>query len=114
MSVNSPCVVYRIADTLLKGLLQGGEFVTARAKEMVSRKFGHCSFAVLLVEPKPEKLAQSTFNTPEDLSAFSKKFDEGLKKVFSDDKKSQYIKFGSLRDNDSKHGIKAGKLMLTG
>jgi len=66
------------------------------------------------VEPQLEKLKTSKFNTSEDLLAFSQKFDEGSKRVFSDDAGPQYIKFGSPRDNDPKHGIKSGRLMLTG
>jgi hypothetical protein len=62
----------------------------------------------------PEKLRGSKFNTPEDLAAFSQKFDEGVKMVFSSDKAAQYVKFGSLRDNDPQYGIKAGRLTLTG
>jgi hypothetical protein len=62
----------------------------------------------------PEKLRGSKFNTPEDLSAFSQKFDEGVKKIFSNDQAAQYIKFGSPRDNDPRYGIKAGRLTLTG
>ena len=54
------------------------------------------------------------FNTPEDIATFSQKFDEGPKRAFFDDKGTQYIKFGSPRDNDPLHGIKAGKLVLTG
>lgn len=54
------------------------------------------------------------FNTPEDIAAFAEKFDKGLKKVFSEDKGTQYIKFGGPRDNDTKYGIKGGKLALTG
>ncbi|KAF9782375.1 hypothetical protein BJ322DRAFT_1111242 [Thelephora terrestris] len=84
-------------------LLQGGEFVTARAREMASGKFNIT-----------QKLKPSRFNTPEDIEAFVQKFDEGLKRIFSDDRGVHYIKFGSLRDDDPKHGIKAGKLMLTG
>jgi len=59
-------------------------------------------------------LIGSTFNTSEDISAFAQRFDEGLKRVFSDDKGAQYVKFGSSRDNDPQYGIKAGRLMLTG
>ena len=55
------------------------------------------------------------FDTPESIAAIIQNFDEGPKRVFSDDKKAQYfVKFGSLRDNDPKHGIQKGKLMLTG
>jgi len=78
-------------------LLQGGEFVTARAREMVA-----------------EMLQESAFNTSEDITTFTQKFDAGLKRVFSDDNMTQYVKFGSPRDNDPEHGIKAGRLMLTG
>ncbi|KAF9783741.1 hypothetical protein BJ322DRAFT_1021545 [Thelephora terrestris] len=66
------------------------------------------------IQPRAEKLKKSRFNTSEDLAAFSQKFDEGLKRVFLDDTGTQYIKFGSPRDNDPKHGIKAGKLALKG
>jgi hypothetical protein len=96
-------------------LLQGGEFVTARAREMVSGWFKCCSYVVApLTQPQSEKLKNSKFNTPEDIASFSQKFDEGLKRVFSDETGTQYIKFGSPRDNDQKHGIKAGKLTLNG
>jgi hypothetical protein len=61
-----------------------------------------------------EELKRSRFNTPEDIAAFTQKFDEGLKRVFSDDTATQYIKFGSPRDNDPKYRIKAGRFMLTG
>jgi hypothetical protein len=59
-------------------------------------------------------LRGSKFDTPEDLAAFSQKFDEGVKKVFSDVETPQRVKFGSPRDNDPDYGIKAGKLTLTG
>lgn len=81
---------------------------------MVSGTLRTFSFLVPRVQPQSEKLGKSTFNTPEDLAAFSQKFDEGLKRVFFDDKGTQYIKFGSPRDNDLQHGIKGGKLTLTG
>jgi len=78
-----------------------------------------CSNAPLtgrLLNPQPEKLKDSKFNSPEDLASFSQKFDEGVKKVFSTSNMhaNQYIKFGSPRDNDPNVGIKAGRLTLTG
>ena len=66
------------------------------------------------VKPRPEKLKKSRFNTEEDLSAFAQKFDEGSKRVFFDEAVTLYVKFGGPRDNEPKHGIKAGKLSLTG
>jgi len=59
-------------------------------------------------------LKGSKFDTPEDLDAFSQKFDEGVKRVFSKVQPPQYVKFGSPRDNDPDYGIKAGRLALTG
>ena len=67
-----------------------------------------------LLNSQPEKLRGSRFNTPEDLGAFSQKFDEGVKKVFSNDQAAQHVKFGSPRDNDPQCGIKAGRVTLTG
>ena len=45
---------------------------------------------------------------------FSQKFDEGLRMVFSNDQAAQYVKFCGPRDNDTKCGIKGGRLTLTG
>ena len=67
-----------------------------------------------LLNSQPEKLKGSRFNTTEDLAAFSQKFDEGVKKVFSNDQAAQHVKFGSPRDNDPECGIKAGRITLTG
>jgi len=59
-------------------------------------------------------LKGSRFGTPEGLTAFAEKFDEGVKKVFSDDQVPQYVKFGSQWDNDPNFGIRAGRVSLTG
>jgi len=65
---------------------------------------------------QPEKLTYSKFNNPEDLAAFSQKFDEGVKKIFSTSSShaDQHVKFGSSRDNDLDYGIKAGRITLAG
>ena len=98
---------------LMLGLLQGGEFVTARARALV-KGVPRNSFHRPDTEPGIEKLRGSKFDTPEDLAAFSHRLDEGVKRVFSNDRAAQYIKFGSPRDNDPRCGIKAGRLTLTG
>jgi hypothetical protein len=67
-----------------------------------------------VLNPELERLRGSKFNTPEDLAAFSQRFDEGVKRVFSNDQAAQYVKFGFPRDNDPKCGIKAGRFTLTG
>jgi len=97
------------------GLVQGGELVTVRATDTVKGMLKHFSSDRSL-NPQPEKLKYSKFNTPGDLAAFSQKFDDGVKKVFSasNSRMDQYVKFGSPRDNDPSCGIRSGRLTLTG
>jgi hypothetical protein len=100
--------------TLPKGLVQGGESVTERAREMIASKFKCYSFLPSLVQLLPGKLKGSMFDTPEYIAAIAQKFEEGLKRVFSDDKGTHYVEFGSPTDNDPRFGIQKGKLTLTG
>jgi hypothetical protein len=95
-------------------LLQGGEFITARAREMVSGGLNLHSSIAPPVKPPAEKLKKSTLNTPEDIDSFTQKFDEGLKRVFSEAAGTYFVEFGGPRDNDPKYGIKGGRLTLTG
>ena len=92
------------------------ESLLRRGQQRWSKVRSNILFTDRLLKPQPEKLEYSKFNTPEDLSSFSQKFDEGVKKVFSisNSHADQYIKFGSPRDNDPDYGIRAGKLVLTG
>ena len=111
----SPSVGRLIIETPLQGFLQGGEFVTARAREMAQGGSGRCSFVTLPVQRQPEKLRGSErFGTPERLSLIAQNFDEGLKRVFSDDMKVQFVKVGFPSENDPQHGVKGGKLKFTG
>ena len=50
----------------------------------------------------------------EGAAAFAQKFDEDLKRVFSDDNAMQFVKCGTPRGNNPTHGVKGGKLALTG
>jgi hypothetical protein len=59
-------------------------------------------------------LRKSKFNTLQDIAAFTQRFDEGLKRVYSGDAGLQYVKFGAAVDYDPEHGIKGGRLTLTG
>ena len=68
----------------------------------------------LLLNLQPGKWKDSKYDSDGDLSAFSQKFDEGVKRVFSDDQVPQHVRFGSPRDNDPKYGVKAGRITLTG
>ncbi|KAF9783759.1 hypothetical protein BJ322DRAFT_1109608 [Thelephora terrestris] len=92
---NTPLQVEELYES--KCLYQGGEIVTARATEMVKGAW-----------------SGSKLNTSWNLEMFSQRFDEGLKRVFSDDHGSQYVKFGTPKENDPSCGIKAGRLALTG
>ena len=60
------------------------------------------------------RFKDSKFDNKEDLAAFTTAFDTGLKTSFSDNSKPQFVKFGSLRDNDTRCGVKSGKLSLAG
>ena len=87
-----------------------------RGQQRWSKVYSDIPLTNRSLNPQPEKLKDSKFNTPEDLAEFFQRFDEGVKKVFSTSNncKDQYIRFCSRRDNDLKYGIKAGKLTLTG
>ena len=82
-------------------------------RSLVSSYVAH-ALCFTLNSVEPENLGKSKFNTPEDMTVFAQKFDEGLKRVFAGGEGSQFVKFGSPRDNDPKHGIKSGRLTLTG
>ena len=56
----------------------------------------------------------SRFDNEQDLAAFTESFDTGLKWVFADNSKPQFVKFGSPRDNDPRYNVKTGKLRLSG
>lgn len=60
------------------------------------------------------KLKGSKFYTESDLQAFTESFDKGLKVNFSDGTRPQFVKFGSVRDNDSRCDVKGGRLTLQG
>ena len=60
------------------------------------------------------RFKNSAFDNGQDLAAFTESFDTGLKTVFSGNSKPQFVKFGSLRDNDARCGVKSGKLSLPG
>ncbi|KAF9649037.1 hypothetical protein BDM02DRAFT_3095383 [Thelephora ganbajun] len=92
---NGPLQVEELYEP--KCLVQGAELVTMRATAGIK-----------------ETLRGSRLNTLENLAAFSQRFDEGIKKVFSNNQTTQYIRFGSPKDNDTNYGIRAGKLTLTG
>ena len=82
---------------------------------MVTGAFWHRTHR-LIAQPQPEKLRDSKFGKPKYLEAFSKRFDDSLKKVFpiSDSREDQFVKIGAIDKNDSSCGISRGLLKLTG
>ena len=67
-----------------------------------------------LIFPCLVRFKNSRFDNGQVLAAFTESFDTGLKATFSDGSKPQFVKFGSLRDNDEHYGVKSGKLSLPG
>ena len=62
----------------------------------------------------PGRFKNSKFDQEEDLEAFTESFDTGLKAIFSDSSKAQFVKFGSPRDTNARCGVKGGKFTLQG
>ena len=60
------------------------------------------------------KLANSKFNTPEDISNMTSCFDKTTKLRFRNPGEPSYIKFGGVRDKDLAVGIRSGQLKLPG
>ncbi|KAL0574098.1 hypothetical protein V5O48_007857 [Marasmius crinis-equi] len=61
-----------------------------------------------------ERLKNSKYNTPQDITRMAKEFDKVAKLVFRDETEMGYIQFGSLRDKDLSVGITRGVLKIPG
>lgn len=60
-----------------------------------------------------ERLKDSeNFGDDHTIKLLADKFDETAKKQFRGPKGTGIIKFGTVKDNDPKHGIRAGKLLI--
>ena len=64
--------------------------------------------------PPLARFKNSIFDSEHDLAVFTESFDIGLRVVFSDSSKTQFVRFGSPQDNDARCGVKGGKLSLPG
>ncbi|KAF9783214.1 hypothetical protein BJ322DRAFT_1110093 [Thelephora terrestris] len=82
-----------------------------RIEELLQPKWGRLSYSESKGYGNWQK---SRFNTSEDIAAFAQKFDEGLKYIFSDDNQTNYVRFGSPRDNDPRIGVKGGRKAVSG
>ena len=60
------------------------------------------------------RFKNSRLDNKHDLATFTEAFDTGLKRSFSDNSKTQHVRFGASRDNDASCGIKGGRLTLPG
>jgi hypothetical protein len=67
-----------------------------------------------LISTSPARLKGSKFDNKDDLAALTDSFDTGLKATFSDNTKTQFVKFGSPRDNNTGCGVKNGKFSILG
>ncbi|KLO05433.1 hypothetical protein SCHPADRAFT_911041 [Schizopora paradoxa] len=77
--------------------LEGATLVTARAKTHLK-----------------ERLKTSTFGSYEHVNLITDRFDDTAKKTFKDGDEMCLVQFGSFNENDAAHGIRAGKIKLTG
>lgn len=77
--------------------LQGSVFISRRAREYLQ-----------------DRLKSSRYGSPEDVAHMTNVFDSTTKLTFRGGSQSCYIRFGSMRDRDSKVDIKAGQLKLPG
>ena len=87
--------------------------MTARARTYAEGKLEIISGTCFLIL-SPARFKNSEFDNEQDLVAFTESFDTGLKAIFSDSSKPQFVKFGSPRDTDTSCGVKSGKLILQG
>ncbi|KJA20624.1 hypothetical protein HYPSUDRAFT_42934 [Hypholoma sublateritium FD-334 SS-4] len=78
----------------------------------------HCTFSGSLLVDKSAKTFLTDFlqDSPyiEDVDHMVACFNKTCKPTFKNADDTQYIKFGSFRDNDAEHHIRAGELMLQG
>ncbi|KAI5115029.1 hypothetical protein M0805_009482, partial [Coniferiporia weirii] len=77
--------------------LHGSIFVTAEAKSFIRNK-----------------LRNSKYGSEEQVEQISERFDETTKKIFGDTKDVCLVPFGNISDKDLEHGIRSGKLKLSG
>ena len=100
----------------MSGFYQGAEVVTSSARDHAEGKFGilFAPVALSYFSHLARLKNSEQFNNELDLAAFTKSFDTGLKMTFSDSSKTQFVKFGSPRDDDACCGVKGGKLSLPG
>jgi len=95
------------------GFYEGAEIVTARARAYAEGKL-EIIYGACFLNLSPARFKNSKFDNEQDIAAFTECFDAGLKAIFSDSSKPQFVKFGSPRDNDESCGVKGGKLTLQG
>ena len=88
--------------------------MTSRARAHAEGKVDVISCLAPILFPLIARFKNSSFDNGQDLAAFTESFDTVLKTVFSDGSKPQFVKFGSLRDNDARCGVMSGKLSLPG
>lgn len=97
--------------------MEGSTLVTLRAKSFVKGdSFPEYELTVQLNMQfnYAEKLKNSRFGSDEFVEQISDKFDETTKKTFRGVSDVCLVAFGSIAEKDPDHGIRSGKLKLTG
>jgi hypothetical protein len=91
-------------------------FVSRRARTYLESMFS----LSLLKEPEclitrfTDKLYNSQYGSPDDISHIVDCFDKSTKLAFKDPSQTAFIRFGSTRDSDPSVDIKLGQLKLKG
>ena len=88
--------------------------IRARAHAECKPEIVSCACFLILFFSPPARLKNSKFDNEQDLTAFTESFNTGLKAIFSDNSKPQFVRFGSPRDTDARCGVKGGKFTLQG
>ena len=98
------------------GVYQGAEFVTARAREWARGKSKSMTLlpSYCISQLPAAKFKNSKFDSESDIDTFTECFDKGLKSIFWDESKAQFVKFGSAGDKDSRCDVKDGRAKLPG
>ena len=102
------------SNAISLGCLQGSIFVTLRAQQFLqSASFIIHSYIFHQSQPSG-KLVDSAYGAPEVVKQIADAFDKTTKLGFHHAGDPQYIRFGTIRDKDPVHNIRAGQLKIPG
>lgn len=97
-----------------KCVIEGSVLVTQRASKFLKGKCTHLVLGRLQTDLSSEKLKNSPYGDEKAIEEIYRKFDETTKLVFRSKTDTCFVAFGSSKDNDTEHGIRGGRLRLSG